>query len=85
MIEGYCDQRGTEEYNLALGMRRADAVKNFLVGLGIAAQRVDTVSYGKDRPVCTELDESCWSQNRRAAAIVESPATPAIALQGPGD
>jgi peptidoglycan-associated lipoprotein len=85
MIEGYCDQRGTEEYNLALGVRRADAVKNYLVGLGIAAQRVDTISYGKDRPVCTESDEACWSQNRRALAVVESPATPAVALQESGD
>jgi len=65
-IEGHCDERGSEEYNLGLGDRRAMAAKNFLVNLGINGDLINTISYGKDRPVCTEHDESCWQQNRRA-------------------
>jgi peptidoglycan-associated lipoprotein len=64
-IEGNCDERGTVEYNLALGQKRADAAKYTLVGLGVDATRLDTVSYGKERPVCTEHNEGCWAQNRR--------------------
>jgi peptidoglycan-associated lipoprotein len=64
-VEGHCDERGSTEYNLALGDRRAQAVKDFLVSLGITADRLDTVSYGKERPVCTEQNEACWQQNRR--------------------
>ena len=64
-IEGHCDERGSTEYNLALGDNRASAVKNALVGAGIAADRVKTVSYGKEKPFCTESNESCWQQNRR--------------------
>ena len=69
-VEGHCDSRGTTEYNLALGERRAIAVKNYLVSLGIGADRVNTVSKGKESPVCTQLEESCWQQNRRGHFIV---------------
>jgi peptidoglycan-associated lipoprotein len=64
-VEGHCDERGSTEYNLALGDRRASAVKDFLVSLGVTADRIDTISYGKERPVCNEHSESCWQQNRR--------------------
>lgn len=64
-IEGHCDERGSLEYNLALGAERAEAAKKFLVSLGIGADRMNTVSYGKERPFCTEHDETCWQQNRR--------------------
>lgn len=66
VIEGHCDERGTEEYNLALGDRRANAVKEYLVSLGIAASRIDTISYGEERPFATGQDEASWAQNRRA-------------------
>lgn len=69
-IEGHADERGTREYNLALGERRANAAKNYLVSLGIPAERIRTVSYGKERPVALESDESAWAQNRRAATVV---------------
>ncbi|HXQ25580.1 MAG TPA: peptidoglycan-associated lipoprotein Pal [Candidatus Acidoferrales bacterium] len=69
-IEGHCDERGSTEYNLGLGQRRADSAKNFVVSLGISADRMTTVSYGKERPVCTEHDESCWQQNRRAHFVL---------------
>jgi peptidoglycan-associated lipoprotein len=69
-IEGHCDERGSTEYNLGLGERRADAAKNYLASLGIAANRMDTVSWGKERPFCTEHDESCWQQNRRAHFVM---------------
>ena len=68
-IEGHCDERGTNEYNLALGDRRARSSKNFLINLGIDPNRMTTVSYGEERPVCTEHDESCWWQNRRGAFV----------------
>ncbi len=64
-IEGHCDERGSTEYNLALGDNRASAVKNALVSAGIAADRIKTVSYGKEKPFCTESNQSCWQQNRR--------------------
>ena len=69
-IEGHCDERGTREYNLALGERRANAVKNYLVALGIAASRVNTISYGKERPAVLGSDDAAWAQNRRGVAIV---------------
>jgi peptidoglycan-associated lipoprotein len=69
-IEGHADSRGTSEYNLALGERRANAVRDYLTSLGIAATRMRTISYGKERPVCTEEVESCWSQNRRAHMVI---------------
>jgi peptidoglycan-associated lipoprotein len=64
-VEGHCDERGSEEYNIALGAKRAQAAKDYLVTLGIAGSRISTISYGKELPTCTEHDESCWSQNRR--------------------
>ncbi|MGI8943063.1 MAG: peptidoglycan-associated lipoprotein Pal [Qipengyuania sp.] len=69
-IEGHADERGTREYNLALGERRANAAKNYLVSLGIPASRIRTVSYGKERPIALASNESAWAQNRRAATIV---------------
>ena len=69
-VEGHCDERGTSEYNLALGERRASAVKSYLSSLGVGAERMRTLSYGSERPVCTEHEESCWSQNRRAHMII---------------
>ena len=65
-IEGHCDERGTREYNLALGERRANAAKNFLIQYGVSAGRMKTISYGKERPFVLGHDESAWSQNRRA-------------------
>jgi peptidoglycan-associated lipoprotein len=65
-IEGHCDERGSEEYNLGLGDRRATSAKRYLVDLGIADSRIQTTSFGKERPFCTQQSESCWSQNRRA-------------------
>lgn len=69
-LEGHADERGTREYNLALGGRRAAATKDFLVSLGVDAGRISTVSYGKERPVCLESTEECWAQNRRAVSVV---------------
>ncbi|HWA31135.1 MAG TPA: peptidoglycan-associated lipoprotein Pal [Rhizomicrobium sp.] len=69
-VEGHCDERGTREYNLALGARRANAVKEYLASLGVSPDRVDTISYGKERPICTESNESCWAQNRRGVTVV---------------
>jgi peptidoglycan-associated lipoprotein len=69
-IEGHCDERGTNEYNLALGAKRAQAAKDYLVSLGISAERLSTISYGEEIPVCTEHNESCWSQNRRARFVI---------------
>ena len=68
-IEGHCDERGTREYNLALGERRANAAKNYLVSLGVDPSRLTTVSYGKERPVALGSNESAWAQNRRAVTI----------------
>lgn len=70
MVEGHCDERGTREYNLALGDRRAYAVKEYLVSLGIDAARLQSKSYGKERPVCAESDDSCWQQNRRGYSVI---------------
>ncbi|HWA69154.1 MAG TPA: peptidoglycan-associated lipoprotein Pal [Rhizomicrobium sp.] len=69
-IEGHADERGTREYNLALGARRANAVKEYLVSQGVSTARIETVSYGKERPICTESTESCWAQNRRGVTII---------------
>lgn len=69
-IEGHCDERGSEKYNLALGDRRANAAKDFLVGLGISAGRVDTVSYGKEKNECEAHTEECWQKNRRAHVVM---------------
>jgi peptidoglycan-associated lipoprotein len=66
LIEGHCDERGTNEYNLALGERRARASRNFLVSQGVAARRISVISYGEERPTCRQPAEDCWAQNRRA-------------------
>jgi peptidoglycan-associated lipoprotein len=71
-VEGHCDERGTREYNLALGARRANAVKEYLVSLGVSGGRLETISYGKERPMCTESSESCWAQNRRGVTTITS-------------
>jgi len=76
VIEGHCDERGTNEYNLALGAKRAQAAKDYLVQLGIAAERLSTISYGEEVPVCTEKTEQCWQRNRRARFVI-TPAKPA--------
>ena len=70
LIEGHCDERGTSEYNLALGDRRANATKEYLVSLGVDASRIRTVSYGKERPFCNQSTEDCWQQNRRGHFLV---------------
>ena len=69
-IEGHADERGTREYNFALGSRRAESVKNYLISKGVSASRIKTISYGKERPVATCDDISCWSQNRRAVTLL---------------
>jgi peptidoglycan-associated lipoprotein len=71
-IEGHADERGTREYNIALGARRAQAVREYLVSRGIEAQRMRTISYGKERPVAVCNDISCWSQNRRAVTVLNA-------------
>lgn len=70
-VEGHCDERGSTEYNLALGDRRANAVKGALVAAGVSASRVKTISYGKEKPFCTESNESCWQQNRRGHFVYQ--------------
>jgi peptidoglycan-associated lipoprotein len=72
MIEGHCDERGTNEYNLALGERRARATMSYLVARGVQASRLTTISYGEERPLCTEKNERCWSRNRRAQFLVKA-------------
>jgi peptidoglycan-associated lipoprotein len=69
-IEGHCDERGTREYNLALGERRANSVRNYLVALGIDGNRIQTISYGKERPEVPGSDESAWAQNRRGVTVL---------------
>ena len=69
-LEGHCDERGSTEYNLGLGQRRAEAAKNYLISLGISGDRIETVSWGKERPFCTEHNEGCWQQNRRAHFVM---------------
>ena len=71
-VEGHADERGTREYNIALGARRAQAVRDYLVSRGIAANRMHTISYGKERPVAVCNDISCWSQNRRAVTVLNA-------------
>jgi len=69
-IEGHCDERGSTEYNLGLGQRRAEAAKNYLISLGISADRMETTSWGKERPVCMDHNEECWQRNRRAHFVL---------------
>jgi peptidoglycan-associated lipoprotein len=73
-IEGHCDERGTREYNLALGDRRANAVRDYLVSQGIDGNRVKTISYGEERPDCAESTEECWAKNRRGVTVVTAAA-----------
>lgn len=70
VIEGHCDDRGTNEYNLALGEKRAKSTKTYLVSLGIASSRIITITYGEEKPACTMNNESCWQRNRRAHFVV---------------
>ena len=72
IVQGYCDERGTREYNLALGERRANAVKAYLVSQGVAEDRISTISYGKERPAVFGSNEAAWAQNRRAVTVVSS-------------
>jgi peptidoglycan-associated lipoprotein len=74
-IEGHCDERGTTEYNIALGSRRSESVRDYLVTLGTSADRLSTISYGEEVPVCREQTEECWQQNRRVRFVVQ-PARP---------
>ena len=71
-VEGHADERGTREYNIALGARRAQAVRDYLISRGVAANRMRTISYGKERPVAVCNDISCWSQNRRAVTVLSA-------------
>ncbi len=71
LIEGHCDERGTNEYNLALGERRAKSAMNYLVSQGVQAGRITIISYGEERPLCTERNEACWGKNRRAHFLVK--------------
>ena len=71
LIEGHCDNRGTNEYNLALGERRAKSTMNYLVSQGVQASRITIISYGEERPLCTEANETCWAKNRRAHFLVK--------------
>ena len=75
LVEGHADERGTREYNIALGARRAQAVRDYLASRGVQAQRMRTISYGKERPVAVCNDISCWSQNRRAVTVLNSAAS----------
>lgn len=70
LIEGHCDERGTNEYNLALGDKRARAAKDYLVSLGVPSARIDTISYGEEKPLCKEQNEDCWAKNRRDHFII---------------
>lgn len=70
IIEGHCDERGTNEYNLALGEKRANAARDYLVVKGIALARMSTITYGEEKPVCTQSNESCWQRNRRAHFVI---------------
>jgi peptidoglycan-associated lipoprotein len=71
-IEGHCDERGTSEYNLALGAKRAESVKRYLIDLGIAPDRLSTISYGEEIPMCKEQNDACWGKNRRAHFVVRA-------------
>jgi peptidoglycan-associated lipoprotein len=72
LIEGHCDERGTNAYNIALGERRARATRDYLVSRGVTVERITTISYGEERPVCTDRNETCWARNRRAHFLTRS-------------
>jgi peptidoglycan-associated lipoprotein len=70
-VQGNCDERGTSEYNMALGDRRATSAKKYLAGLGVDAKRITTASFGKEKPICTEHNEECWQKNRRGDFVLQ--------------
>ena len=70
LIEGHCDERGTNEYNLALGEKRATAARDYLIARGVASTKIKTLSYGEEKPICTEQNEACYQKNRRAHFVV---------------
>lgn len=72
LVEGHCDERGTLEYNLALGQKRASAVREYYIRLGVPGRNVGTISFGEERPACSESTEACWTQNRRASTKIRS-------------
>ena len=74
-VEGHCDERGTSEYNLALGAKRAESARRYLIDLGIAPDRLSTISYGEELPICKEQNEACWAKNRRAHFVVKGAPT----------
>ena len=80
-IQGNCDERGTREYNLALGARRAASAREYLVTLGVTPSRITTISYGKERPVCSESTETCWAMNRRAVSAISGENTNSVAMR----
>lgn len=80
-VQGNCDERGTREYNLALGARRAASVQEYLVSLGVTPSRVATISYGKERPVCSESTEPCWAMNRRSVSAISGETTNNVAMR----
>lgn len=80
-VQGNADERGTREYNLALGARRAASARDYLVSLGVASSRVATISYGKERPVCSESTEPCWAMNRRALSAISGENTNSVAMR----
>ena len=80
-IQGNCDERGTREYNLALGARRAEAVKEYLTIAGVGADRLTTISFGKEQPVCSESNEACWTKNRRAVSVISNLISPNVAMR----
>ena len=80
-IQGNCDERGTRDYNLALGARRAESVKQYLTVAGVSPARLTTISFGKEEPVCAESTEACWAQNRRAVSVISGAVPPNIAMR----
>lgn len=80
-VQGNADERGTREYNLALGARRAASARDYLVSLGVAPARVTTISYGKERPICSESTETCWAMNRRAVSAISGENTNSVAMR----
>ncbi|MDE2476638.1 MAG: peptidoglycan-associated lipoprotein Pal [Alphaproteobacteria bacterium] len=80
-VQGNADERGTREYNLALGARRAASARDYLVSLGVAPARVTTISYGKERPICSESTEPCWAMNRRAVSAISGENTNSVAMR----
>lgn len=80
-VQGNADERGTREYNLALGARRAASARDYLVSLGVAPSRVATISYGKERPICSESTEPCWAMNRRAVSAISGENTNSVAMR----